>query len=548
MSIINLTLSKGWIRLLIIVAALMIIVVVLSYFISSDLLRNYIESRMNSHLKGYTVRIEKAYFHPINFSLDLDDLILTQNASPEPPVASIQRLHAGIHWRELLSLHLVADFLFEHPDVSINLINLRKEAESKVPFKEKGWQEALESIYPLKINVFEISDGELIYQDKGPFKPLRVSRINLVATNIRNISSPDKSYPSPFHLEGNIFDNGKLTLDGDVNFLEEPHLGVKADLDLSNMDLSYFEPILQRSNNILIKRGSMSANGSLEYNPHVTAVNLKNFIIKGVYVDYLHLPKTAETEQTRIEQMGQAAKELSNAPAERISVDVLKIEDSSFGYVNNTANPHYRLFIDHTDITIKNFSNQFTAGPATMDFKGKFMGGGDTDVTGTFRPETKSPDFNIQVAIKDTPMTSMNDLFRNFGKFDIKEGLFSFYSVLVIKDDSVTGYVKPLFKGLKVYDTRSATQKKLFHKIYLGLVNGIADLLENSRKEIATETVISGPLEKPKTSTSQIVINLIRNAFIKSILPGFENKAINLNSSPPQTVPARSSPPAAGSH
>ncbi len=544
MAKIDFTLSKGWRRILGSAAALIILAVILSYFVSSDLLRNYIESRINGHLKGYTVHIGKAYFHPVAFSIDLDDLILAQNAHPVPPVASVQRLHAGVQWRELLSLNLVADFLFVHPHININLINLRKEEESKIPFKKKGWQKALESIYPLKINVFRISNGELTYQDEGPYKPLRVTGINLFAANIRNIRSPDKSYPSPIRLEGNIFDTGKLTLKGDANFLEEPHPGIKADLDLADMDLGYFEPIVNRSN-ILVKRGSMSAKGSLEYNPHVTAVNLKYLNVKGVYIDYLHLPKTVVAEQRRIESMAQTAKELSNKSAEKIRIDVLKIENSSFGYVNNTADPHYRLFIDHADMTLKNFSNQFSEGPAVMELKGKFMGAGHTDITGTFRAETKTPDLDIRVAIENTPMPAMDDLFRNFGNFDIKEGLFSFYSVLTIKGDTVNGYVKPLFKGLRVYDKRN---RSLFHKVYLGLVNVIAVILENSRRDIATRTTISGPIDDPKTSTWQVVINLMKNAFIKSILPGFGTEKTKPKSSAVRPAPDRSSPAATGSH
>lgn len=162
-----------------------------------------------------------------------------------------------------------------------------------------------------------------------------------------------------------------------------------------------------------------------------------------------------------------------------------------------------------------------------MEFRGKFMGAGDTNVSGTFRPEAKTPDFYIKVAIENTPMPAMNDLFRNYGNFDIKEGLFSFYSELTVKGDTVNGYVKPMFKGLKVYDRRSAGQKNIFHKIHLGLINVIAKILQNSHKEIATTTTISGPVESPKTSTWQIIVNLIKNAFIKSILPGFEKELSN---------------------
>jgi len=119
----------------------------------------------------------------------------------------------------------------------------------------------------------------------------------------------------------------------------------------------------------------------------------------------------------------------------------------------------------------------------------------------------------------------MNDLFRSYGNFDIKGGLFSFYSEMTIKGYAVKGYVKPLFKDLKVYDQRTGAQKGAFHKLYLGVVNDLAKLLENRpRGEVATKADISGPIGSPKTSTWQIITHLIQNAFIKSILPGFEKE------------------------
>ncbi len=524
-------LSRRWTWILSSIAAVLLIIATLSYFISSETLRRSMEQRMNRQLKEYTVRVGRAYFHLIDFSLDLEDLTLIQNANPDPPLASIKGLHASVNWRELLRAHLVGEFLIDRPKLYINLKNIRKEEESKVPLKKKGWQEALESIYPLKINVFRIRGGEVTYVDEGPYKPLHASRINLRASNIRNIRSPEHVYPSSFHMEGRIFDKGRVTLDGRANFLQEPHVGFKADVDLEDMDLGYFKPITNRRN-ISVKSGTVSAKGSLEYGPRLTEINLKNLDINGVDVDYLHLPHTAEVEKERIEKAAEKAKELSDKPTTKIRMGVLKIQNSSFGYVNRTSKPGYRIFVDHAQVTLKNFSNQFVEGPATLEMKGKFMGTGDTRVTGTFRPEAKNPDFNLNIAVENTDMPAMSDLFRAYGNFDIKSGLFSFYSELTIKGNTIDGYLKPHFKDMKVYDRREAREKGLFHKLYVGLVGGISKLLENPRTGVATKADISGLLASPETSTWEIILNLIQNAFFKSILPGFE-KEVNPSTPPP---------------
>ena len=122
-------------------------------------------------------------------------------------------------------------------------------------------------------------------------------------------------------------------------------------------------------------------------------------------------------------------------------------------------------------------------------------------------------------------MRAMNDLLRAYGNFDVTAGLFSLYSELKVKNGQVEGYIKPLFKDMKVYDARQDKEKTLFHKLYEGLVGGVAKLLENTpREEVATRTDISGALENPRTSTWQTVVNLVTNAFFKAFLPGFEKE------------------------
>jgi hypothetical protein len=117
----------------------------------------------------------------------------------------------------------------------------------------------------------------------------------------------------------------------------------------------------------------------------------------------------------------------------------------------------------------------------------------------------------------------MNNLWRAYGNFDVVGGLFSFYTELKVKNGLVSGYVKPIFKDVDVYDPRQDKNKGLFRKIYEGLIGGISWLLENPpRDEVATVIPVSGKLENPQTSMWEAIVGLIQNAFFKSILPGFE--------------------------
>ena len=61
--------------------------------------------------------------------------------------------------------------------------------------------------------------------------------------------------------------------------------------------------------------------------------------------------------------------------------------------------------------------------------------------------------------------------------------------------------------------------------MYERVVGGVAKLLENRKhKDVATKADISGLVQQPHTSTLQIIGELVRNAFIKAILPTFESE------------------------
>jgi hypothetical protein len=516
--------SRFWKWVIGLVGFFVLLIIALAYLIPIDALRQYAERRINQHLTDYTVTVGRAYFNPMGLSLDLDDLVLVQNANPDPPVASIKHLHASVHWRALIKGKVVGDFLIDQPKLYINLKHVRKEEESKTQLAQKGWQDALAAVYPLKIDVFRIRNGELTYVDQGPYKPLHANEIFLHASNIRNIFSPEHAYPSPVKFEATLFEKGKLYLDGHANFFQEPHFGFKGDVDLRDMDLGYFTPITERRN-LSVRKGTLSAKGNMEFAPKNTEVHLKTIELKGLDADYGHKTETAAKAREQVQKATKAAKEMSNAPTSRIRVDLLKITDGTLGYVNRTTDPNVRIYADHIEASLKEFSSQLVEGSSEFQLRGRFMGSGDTRVTGTFRPETKSPNLSLNIAIENTDMKAMGMIFQAYGKFDIKKGEFSFFSEMTIRNNSVQGYVKPIFKNMEVTDMRTPEDKSLFHKLYAGAVGAMTELLKNRpRQQVATQTDISGPLEDPRTNIGQIIVNLVRNAFFKAILPGFERE------------------------
>jgi hypothetical protein len=503
------------------------IVLIIAYTIASlidEPLRRYTEAKVNRALKGYTARIGKLDFHPLGFSLDLNEVVVTQDAHPEPAVIRLERLSASVHWRALLSGKVVGDVELVKPAVYVNLPQARKEIADPTPVKDRGWQEALEAIYPLKINHFEIQQGDVTYVDQGPFKPLRVRDLNIVATNIRN--RPDKTpYPSDVRFSALVFDSGRLSAEGQANFLAEPNPTFRGDVELATIELDYFKPITNRYN-LWVDKGVLSANGHVEYGLEARTVSLVRATIDGIQVDFVHTAQTAGAEREVRQKAATAAKEANNAPDLVVRISELQLTRSTVGFVNKAATPSYRVFLSNVEGSLTNLSNQEIEGTAGAKIKGAFMGSGTANAEATFKAEKSGPAFDIGLRVEEVDVTKLNELFRAYGRFDASAGRFFLYSELNANDGVISGYIKPLFKDLKIYNKEQDKSKPVVRKMYERVVSGVAKILKNRpRDEVATKADILGRIDNPKVSTVDAVIKLAQNAFFKAILPGFDLEA-----------------------
>jgi hypothetical protein len=488
-------------------------------------LRQYAEHQFNTHVKGYTLSIGALRFHPLGLSVDFEHVRLVQDDHPDPPVADIPQWRAGIHWRALLHGFLVSDHRVERPVLLMTRRQAKEEALDETPLKDRGWQDAVLAVYPFKVDVFTMNDAEITYFDRPRSKPLHVDHLNVRIENIRNVRFHDRTYPSTVHLDGRVFESGRVALDGAADFLAEPHLGLNVDLSAEHMQLSDVLPITGRVN-VQLTSGLLSTKGHIEYSRTIKQAMLSDLLLEDVHVDYVHSVRTKHAEQAVAAATADTAKTIGNHPEWLLRIDHAKILNSEVGFINEAASPPYRVYLSEANIGLENFSNRLSEGTAYVKATGKFMGSGLTQVSGTFRPETEAPDFDLRVRMVKTKMRSLNDVLRAYGNFDVVNGVFSFFTELTVKHGAIQGYVKPLFKDVDVYDPEQDQDKGLVQQLYEGIVGGSMSVLENRpRGEVATQADVAGPVASPTVSTWQVVGKLVQNAFFKAILPGFQREA-----------------------
>jgi hypothetical protein len=520
-----------WKVLIGLAAALVLIALVVAFFVDEPM-RRVTEQQMNARLKGYTARIGRLDFHPLGFGIDFYDVVLTQDAHPDPPVLRIHRLSASVQWSALVHARVVADFVLDTPEFYVDRNHLVSEAQDPTPVSEHGWQEALQAMYPLKINQFRIRKGSLTYVDSGQARPLTLTEIEAVTRNIRNVKSDPDDFPSPLTVTAAVFDSGKLVLDGAADFLRVPYAGIKGKAELAGIPLDYARETAARYG-VALTAGTFSGKGYLEVTPNVTIADLEEIRVDGLKADYTYRPKTADpgkeaaknTAQTA-KKANDAAKSVSNAPDMVLRVRRVSVNGATVGVTNQNARPAYRVALTHTNLLIENFSNQKSDGLGTVRLNARFLDSGPMQVKAAFRPENNGPDFDLEIRIEDTDMRAMNDLLRAHAKFDVTSGVFSVYSEMRVKNGRIEGYVKPLFRDIVAYDSTQDEDKSFGQKMKEKVVNVVGKVLKNrQREEVATVVPISGPLQNPKAGTLETVLKLVENAFIKAILPGLERES-----------------------
>src|SRR5215813_1627622 len=275
--------GRHWLWFAIPVAIVVVLSIVVAFFIDEPL-RRMTEREMNRRMKGYTAHIRKLDFHPIGFAVDFYDVQLIQNANPDPPVMRIERLTASVQWRALIHRALVADFELVKPIIYVDKSHFETELKDPTPVKEHGWQDALQAMYPLKINQFRIIDGEATYVETTKARPLRVTKIQVAAKDIRNVRSAEGEYPSA---------------------------GVKGHVELRDVPLDYFAPVAARAN-VTLTGGGITGRGDVEYSPKIATVWLETLRVDGLVADYNYVKADAAAHKEAVKSGAQAAQKVSN--------------------------------------------------------------------------------------------------------------------------------------------------------------------------------------------------------------------------------------------
>jgi hypothetical protein len=148
------------------------------------------------------------------------------------------------------------------------------------------------------------------------------------------------------------------------------------------------------------------------------------------------------------------------------------------------------------------------------------------DLNITLDPFSYRPTFHLTMRLLGLDVTKINDLALAYGKFDFKRGWFDLVVEADSKEGQISGYVKPLFRNLKVFSlTQDIKEDNVLEFFWQALIGALTTAFKNQPKDqFGTLIPFSGDATgATNTDILATLGNLLRNAFVRAYLPRLES-------------------------
>ncbi|MEO7297852.1 MAG: DUF748 domain-containing protein [Verrucomicrobiota bacterium] len=240
-------------------------------------------------------------------------------------------------------------------------------------------------------------------------------------------------------------------------------------------------------------------------------------------LNFVDAPSDAETQTGAGGPWLQMIKELFP-----FKINSAIIQDGSIHFRAYQKEIPVDVYLSHLEGSIDNLGNirnETTPLVATIQASALVMDDSKLEFKMTLDPFSYKPTFHMATRVLGLDLTKINNLALSYGKFDFKRGWLD----LVIETDSnegqVTGYVKPLFRNLKVFSlAEDLKEDNMLQFFWQALVGGVTNILKNrSRDQLGTVIPFSSDAYNTKTDIFATLGNLLRNAFVRAYLPRLEN-------------------------
>ena len=205
-----------------------------------------------------------------------------------------------------------------------------------------------------------------------------------------------------------------------------------------------------------------------------------------------------------------------------LQINTLTINNGEVHFQNFSTKPKVDIAINQINLVARNFTNtEKLSGNkiASINGEAKMLDKGQVKLKLELNPLQEQSPFNMDFTLQEVPLVELNDFLKAYAAIDAEKGTFALFSEMTGEGNQFKGYIKPLFKDVKILDLEEDTDKPLsvLKEAGIGLVSMI--FKNYSVDQIATKVPVSGSFEDPKVNIWRTIMNALRNAFIEAINP-----------------------------
>ncbi|MDH7911827.1 DUF748 domain-containing protein [Winogradskyella sp. SYSU M77433] len=215
---------------------IIIIIILLGLRIYLPYYVKYEVNKVLAELPGYHGAVDDIDISLIRGAYVIKGMYLNKiNAKTEVPFLKFPKSDISIEWKSLLKGKIVSEIVMDSPEVIYVFED--QQTEGEMPDVD-DWTKALTDLVPIEINHFEVHNGKIAFVElqANPNIDLHFDKLELYADNLRNVTSMERTLPSPISATAVSIGNGNVKLDGNINLIKEiPDMNVEFALQKANV-------------------------------------------------------------------------------------------------------------------------------------------------------------------------------------------------------------------------------------------------------------------------------------------------------------------------
>lgn len=241
-----------WIAL----GSLLVILIALRIALPYILLR-FVNKELQT-IPGYTGHVDDIDVHLYRGAYTIKAIRLDKTGGKIPvPFFAADKADLSVEWAAIFHGRIVGKIIVVHP--IINFAKGPSEETSQTEIPSKPWTQVVGKLMPLKINRFEILDGEVHYRDfySSPKVNIFATDIHILATNLSNALHQKEELPSTVEATCSGVYGAHADLHMKINPLDKyPTFTVKA--ELLDMDITKLNDFLSAYAKLTVRQGTIS--------------------------------------------------------------------------------------------------------------------------------------------------------------------------------------------------------------------------------------------------------------------------------------------------